>query len=63
MTTARLQELKEMATKLLATARKLPQGPDRQNALQQIGKFRERIIALQHPVSRPAHPRLRAKVK
>jgi hypothetical protein len=34
---------------LIAVARKLPQGPDRQNALQQIGKFRKRIIAFATP--------------
>jgi hypothetical protein len=47
MSTARLQELEKMAAKLLATARNLPPGPDRQNALQLIGRFRVQIATLQ----------------
>jgi hypothetical protein len=47
MSTARLQELEEMAGKLLATARKLPPGPDRHNMFQEIGRFRAKIAALQ----------------
>jgi hypothetical protein len=47
MRAARLKELEEMAAKLLETARKLPSGQDRHNALQEIGRFRARIIALQ----------------
>jgi hypothetical protein len=35
-----------MAAKLLATARKLPPGPDRHNILQEIGRFRAQIVAL-----------------
>jgi hypothetical protein len=46
VTAARLQELEEMATKLLATARALPSGQDRHNALREIGKFRVQIVAL-----------------
>jgi len=46
MTATKLQELEEMATELLATARKLPPGPDRHNMLQEIGRFRARITAL-----------------
>jgi hypothetical protein len=59
MSTARLQELEEMAAKLLATARNLPPGPDRQNALQLIGRFRVQIATLQGP----AFGRLIPKVK
>jgi cytochrome c556 len=47
MRAAKLQELEEMAAELLATARKLPSGQDRHNALQEIGRFRARITALQ----------------
>lgn len=46
MRAVRLQELEELAAKLLATARKLPAGPDRYNALQQIGRFRAQIAAM-----------------
>lgn len=46
MSEARLQELEEMAAKLLATARELPSGQDRHNALREIGRFRVRIAAL-----------------
>jgi hypothetical protein len=38
-----------MAAELLATARKLPSGQDRHNALQEIERFRARITALQRP--------------
>ena len=47
MRAARLRELEEMAAKLLETARKLPSGQDRHNALQEIDRFRARINALQ----------------
>jgi hypothetical protein len=47
MRAAKLQELEKMAAELLTTARKLPSGQDRHNALQEIGRFRARIIALQ----------------
>ena len=47
MRAARLKELEEMAEKLLETARKLPPGQDRHNALQEIGRFRARIIGMQ----------------
>ena len=47
MTATKLQELEEMATKLLASARKLPPGPDRHNLLQKIGRFRAQIIIRQ----------------
>jgi hypothetical protein len=39
--------LEEMAAKLLETARKLPSGQDRHNALQEIERSRARITALQ----------------
>jgi hypothetical protein len=44
-----LRELREMADKLLITARKLPPGPNRQNAIQLIGQFRLQIAALRCP--------------
>ena len=47
MRVAKLQELEEIAAKLLATARNLPAGQDRHNALREIGRFCARISALQ----------------
>src|SRR5450759_497715 len=47
MRAARLQELQEMAAKLLATARELPPGQDHYNALREIGRFCAQIDALQ----------------
>jgi hypothetical protein len=44
---ARLKELEEMAANLQATARELPPGQDRYNALREIGRFRARITGLQ----------------
>jgi hypothetical protein len=63
MRAARLQELEEMRTKLQATARALPSGPDRHNILQEIGRFRAQIIALQGADLRSAHQGLKAKGK
>jgi hypothetical protein len=62
MRAAKLLELEVMATKLLATARKLPPGPDRHNILREIGRFRAQIIALQGAGLRPAQG-LKAKGK
>ena len=50
-----------MATKLLATARKLPPGPDRHDVLQEIGRFRAQIVALQSAGLGWPHLRLKAK--
>jgi hypothetical protein len=50
MSAAGLQELEELGAlgvKLLATACELPLGPDRDNALQLIGRFRVQIATLQ----------------
>ena len=47
---ARLKELEEMAANLQATARELPPGQDRYNALREIGRFRARITGLQGQV-------------
>jgi hypothetical protein len=63
MRAARLQELQEMAAKLLATARELPPGPDRHNILQEIGRFRAQIAALQGAGLRPARLGQKAKGK
>jgi hypothetical protein len=63
MRVARLQELEEMAAKLLATARGLPPGQDHHNALREIGRFRVQIAALKGAVLRPAQLRLKAKGK
>jgi hypothetical protein len=61
--TETLQELEEMAAKLLATARKLPPGPDRHNMLLEIGRFRTQIAALQGAGLLPAQLGLKAKGK
>jgi Ser/Thr protein kinase RdoA (MazF antagonist) len=57
MRVTKLQELGEMAAKLLATARKLPPGPERSYILREIGRFRSQIVALQEAGSRPARRR------
>jgi hypothetical protein len=41
-----MQDLEEMAAKLLEAARKLPPGPSRHETLKEIGRFRARISAL-----------------
>jgi hypothetical protein len=46
MRAARLEELEQMAAKLLATARKLPPCPERHEILQEIGRIRAQIDAL-----------------
>jgi hypothetical protein len=63
MSAARLKELQEMAASLLVTARELPPGQDRHNALQEIGRFRTRIIGLQRQDLRSTHRKLKAKGK
>jgi hypothetical protein len=50
----KMQDLEEIAAKLLETARKLPPGQDRHNILQEIGRFRAQIVALQSADLRPA---------
>jgi hypothetical protein len=61
---ARLQELEEIAAKLLATAGKLPPGQDRYNALREIGSFRARIAALEdHHLRQREHQGPKAKGK
>jgi hypothetical protein len=63
MKMARLQELEEIAAKLLATARELPPGQERHNAHREIGRFRAQIAALQGANLRPARLGLKAKGK
>jgi hypothetical protein len=46
MRAARLQELEEMAARLLALACKLPPGQQRQDVIQEIGRFRAQIAVL-----------------
>jgi hypothetical protein len=41
-----MQDLEEMVTGLLETARRLPPGSERHDALKEIGTFRVRIAAL-----------------
>jgi hypothetical protein len=55
MRATKLQELEEIAAKLLATAGRLPPGQDRYNALREIGKFRARIAALKGHYLRREH--------
>jgi hypothetical protein len=63
MRVTKLQELEEMAAKLLATARKLPPGPERSNILEEIGRFRSQIVSLQGFGLRPVGRGLKAKGK
>jgi hypothetical protein len=57
MASARLQELEEMAETLIAIARKLPPGQDRDDALLEIGRFRGQITALKGPRFTASAPR------
>jgi hypothetical protein len=43
-----LEELREIAAKLLATAGKLPPGPERENVLLKIGAFIAQISVLKN---------------
>jgi hypothetical protein len=61
MRAAKLQELEVTAEKLLVIARNLPAGQDRHNILQEIGRFRARIISLQGADLRPTLQGLKAK--
>ena len=63
MRAAKLRELEEMGVKLQAAARKLRLGPDRHDILQEIGRFRAQIVALQSADFRPVRRGLRAKAK
>jgi hypothetical protein len=63
MRAARLQEMEAMGATLQATVRKLPPGPTRHNMLQEIGRFRAEIAALQRADLGPAQLGLRAKGK
>jgi hypothetical protein len=42
----KMQDLENMAAKLLESARKLPSGPERRELLKEIGIFRARIAAI-----------------
>ena len=61
MRAAKLQEMEEMGTELQASARRLPSGITRDNMLQEIGRFRAQIAALQGADLRPAEQGLKAK--
>jgi len=63
MRAARLQELEEMAARLLALARKLPPGQQRHDVIREIGRFRVRIAALKGPDLRRPHRGPKAKGK
>jgi hypothetical protein len=41
-----MQDLEEMIERLLETARKLPPGPERKDALKEVGRFRVRLEAI-----------------
>jgi hypothetical protein len=56
-----LQQLEQLAAKLLTTARELPPGLDRSNMLKEIGRFRSQIISLQGV--RPTRRGLKVKAK
>jgi hypothetical protein len=61
MSTARLQELEEAVASLLATARALPLGQDRDDALREIEGFRAQITALHRVDARLAEVGLKTK--
>ena len=63
MRAARLQELEEMAAKLLALARKLPPCQQRHEVIKEIGRFRAQIAALKGPDLGRPHRRSKAKGK
>jgi hypothetical protein len=63
MRAARLRELEEMAARLLETARKLAPGQDRHIALQEIARFRMRIMGLRRHDMRTSRQELQAKGK
>jgi len=53
MITNELQDLEELAAELLEKARKLPPGPDRQDALKKVGSFVTQLSSMQRsPASR-----------
>jgi hypothetical protein len=62
MRAARLQELEEIAEKLLATARELSPGQEHHNALREIGRFRVQIAALKGADLRRPQRRLKKKM-
>jgi hypothetical protein len=61
MSTARLQELEESVASLLAAARMLPVGQDRDDAFREIEGFRAQITALHRVDARLAEVGLKAK--
>jgi hypothetical protein len=63
MRAAKLQELQEMAAKLLVTAGELPPGQDHHNALREIGRFCAQIAVLQGADLRTPQPGLKAEGK
>jgi hypothetical protein len=48
-----IRELEKMTQELVAVARKLPHGPDRETVLQEIREFRAQISALKAKVPSP----------
>ena len=61
LSTVRLHELEETVVSLLATARALPLGQDRDDALREIEGFRAQISALHRVDARLAEVGLKAK--
>lgn len=58
MSAGQIRELQKMTQELVAVARKLPHGPDRETVLQEIREFRAKIASL-----KGAADRLKAKPK
>jgi hypothetical protein len=61
VSTAKLQELEEIVAKLTFTARALPAGKHRENALREIEGFRVQIVALHRIDTRLAEVGLKVK--
>jgi hypothetical protein len=63
MRATKLRELGEMAVKVQATASKLPPGPERDNILQEIGRFCSQIANLQNMGAKPTRQGHRSEGK
>ena len=52
MSAEQIRELEKMTQELVAVARKLAHGPDRETVLQEIREFRAKIAALKNNANR-----------
>ena len=52
MSAEQIRELEKMTKELVAVARKLPHGPDRETVLQEIREYRAKIAALKGEADR-----------